>query len=336
MKKKVTPKITDVARKAGVSPATVSRVIRNKELVKEETVHRVESAMDELNYEWEETAPKNNKKMKHLAIIVPDILDPFFSLLTKGIGDIARKHLYNVILYNSDNSPELEEENIELTTASDIIGAIVVPSSVKKATYLQLQEHDVPFVFLDRYLGLDSCSYVISDDKEGAYLATKYLLDLGHREILYVGGDKRLSTEHNRLLGYKKALQERGIEISTKLVHECEFSARIAYEETKKILSQNIRFTAAFGANDLIAFGIMKAVEEAGASIPNDISLVGYGDTPLSMYISLTTVSSPAYEMGKNAFLQLIDIVEKRVNEPHHVVLRPSVIFRSTCKQYRE
>ena len=333
MKKKVAPKIIDVAKRAGVSPATVSRVIRNSDLVKEETLQRVTTAMHELNYDFEEAFNKSQKKVKQLAVMVPDILDPFFSLSIKGLSDIARKHKYNIVLYNSDNSSDIEKENIELIISSQITGVIVVPTIVEETAYIRFNTNDIPFVFLDRYLKIENSSYVISDDKEGAYLATKYLLDFGHKQILYVGGDSRLSTEHNRLLGYKKALRDRSIEIDEKLIHECEFSSKIAYEETKKILEQRTDFSAAFGANDLIAFGIKKALEEKGLSIPDDISLIGYGDTPLSTYISLTTVSSPAYEMGKNAFLQLIDVVEDRVAEPHHVVLRPSVIFRSTCKQ---
>ena len=331
MKKRETPNIIDVAQKAGVSPATVSRVLGNKNLVKSETIAKVRKAVDELQYEIERPVKRSNKH-KFLAVLVPDILDPFFSVLLQGVGDIARMHKYNIILCNSNNSENIETENISLLIESGVDGIIIVPSGNDVELADRLIEENIHCVFLDRIIDREDISCVISDDEDGAYQAIKYLLHLGHRDILYVGGDKKLSTEKNRLKGFKKAVSEHGAAIQEELIRECSFNSGMIYEETREIIQSGLQFTAVFAASDLIGIGLKKALEELGYAIPDDISLIGYGNMPFSSYISLTTVSSPSYEMGKNAIILLLDLIEGRVAEPCTIELRPSVIFRSTCK----
>lgn len=335
MKRKNTPNITDVAKKAGVSPATVSRVIGNRKLVKADTVEKVNDAINTLHYSKSRSAGRS-RNQKMVTVVVPDIQDPFFHILLKGISDIARVHKYCIILSNSDNSKTIEQENLELAVEQNIDGIIIIPSNKNVELFDSFIEHKIDVVFLDRIIERDDICYVISDDEEGAYQAAKYLLHLGHRDILYVGGDSQLSTEKNRLKGFKKALMEFGIPIGPELIRECSFSSETIYHQAQKIIKSNLNFSAVFSASDLIGFGVIKALEDLGKSVPEDISLVGYGDMPFSNYISLTTVSSPAYEMGKNAMLLLMDLIEGRRVVADKVVLRPSIVFRSSCRQKPE
>ena len=335
MKKRSSPNIIDVARRAGVSPATVSRVLSKKDLVRTETKTRVLAAMDELNYEPDNYGSRRQRKTGTIAVVIPELTDQFFSILIKGIGDEGRLHGYSFLLYNTENSPDLEREVLATALDKEVDGIIIVPADDEPGIAEIFEEKKIRYVFLDRVVSKEDIPSVVSDDEEGAYQGTKYLLDLGHRQILYIGGETRLSTERNRLKGFTRALADHDIILNTQLVRECSFHYEEGYEETLGILKEGYPFTAIFAASDLIAFGAKAAVEKHGMSVPEDISLIGYGDIPSSKFVSLTTVSNPAYEMGKSAFRLLLDYVENRLETPKQIVLRPSVVFRSTCIRKR-
>lgn len=189
-------------------------------------------------------------------------------------------------------------------------------------------------VLADRTLEAEDADWVVSNDEEGAFLATKYLVDLGHKSILYVGGTHATSTEQARLLGYKRALREHGISVRAELITECSFDSQTSHAAMEHILKAGKpQFTAAFAGSDLIAFGIRKSMEERGLKVPKDVSLVGYGDMPISDLISLTSVSCPAHEMGKSSLMLLIHLIERKYISAHRVMLRPTLVLRSSCKQ---
>ena len=163
---------------------------------------------------------------------------------------------------------------------------------------------------------------------------TKYLVDLGHRSILYMGGIHTTSTEAARLRGYSRALRECGIPLDDRFVSECSFDSESAYTAMTGILQdRDLRFSAVFAGNDLMAFGIRKALEDSGLKVPQDVSLVGYGDMPFASLISLTSVSCPALEMGKSALSLLVQTIEKKYVSSHKTVMRPTLILRSSCMQ---
>lgn len=330
MKRKVYPGIVDVAKLAGVSPATVSRVLRNSAAVSPVTVDLVNDAVSRLNY-----AKSGLPTQRRLvAVFVPDILDQFFANLIKGISDVARLHSFDLLLFNSDNTDSLERAALKSALESPCEGVIIAPTSTQhELVDLVLSRPSFHHVFLDRIIEDDRINYIVSDDKEGAYLAAKYLLDLGHRKILYIGGRKELSTEKNRLAGYRKALEGGGLPFDKKLILEYGFKAEDAYRGILQAMRNKEDFTAVFCANDLIALGVKRAAEENGFSIPESLSIVGYGNTPLSDYLGLTTVSMPAYEMGRNAFQLFLDLDEGRESPVRRIVLKPSIIIRSSCRR---
>lgn len=334
MKKKNSPNITDVAEKAGVSPATVSRVLSNREIVRSETVKKVLEAVAELQYEPGSPVVRKPKKTNIISVIIPDLTDQFFTMLIKGIQDEGLLHEYSILLYSTDNSPDKEKDIIRLTANKDIDGVILVPVEDSPESTAPYDDKELHYIFLDRVIEKKDISAIVSDDEEGSYQATKYLLDLGHKNILYIGGENQFSTERNRLKGYKKAITDHGILPDENLIRECSFHYAEAFRETFSVFKEGHEFSAIFAANDLIALGAKAAVEKYGKLIPEDISLIGYGDIPTSEYLALTTVSMPAYEMGKSAFLLLLDYIENRLETTKKIILRPSIVFRSTCKRY--
>jgi LacI family transcriptional regulator len=189
-------------------------------------------------------------------------------------------------------------------------------------------------VLLDRTVEAEDLRYVISNDEEGAYLAVKYLVDLGHHEILYFGGDHDTSTEQARLRGYRRAMRGRGLQVGKQSVIECSFDSERAYEAMNALLRGDRQpFSAVFAGNDLIAFGAMRALQESGLKVPRDVSIVGYGDMPFASMISLTSVSCPVLEMSKSAMTLLLHAVDRRFVSSPRIVMRPALVLRSSCSR---
>jgi len=327
------PTIHDVAKHAGVSLSTVSRVLNTPDSVSPQTREKVENAISELHYEKLRTESlKQPQETKTVGLIIPDILNPFFPLLIKGIEHVSKIHNYSLILYDSEDDAKLEEQHISTLCDRGVDGIILIPSS--GASHVEkLVKKGFPFLFLDRFIELDGASYVTSDNDEGAYQAVKYLLKLGHRRIAFVTGPSDLSTERSRIHGVQRALTEEGLACDDELCVLGNYRIEDAYQAIITILRKRTDFTAIFATNDMMAFGAKQALEEQGLKIPDDISLVGYDDILFSSIISLTSVSQPTYEMGRNAMVLLLDLINERVTTPQHIVLRPSVVIRGSCKR---
>ncbi len=332
MIEKSSPTVFDVAKLAGVSPSTVSRVMRNSDNVKEETTKKVLAAAEELDYKGATT--RNRKKDWFYAVIIPDILDPFFTNTLKGILDQAKLYNTNIIVYCSENNPSMDYSIFKKILRMDLLdGLLIIPSGYSEDFYAHISnEPKLPTVFLDRTPKAYSCSSVTTNDFDGALQATKHLITLGHRDLLYMGGQKELSTERERLRGFLTALKDYDIDIGPDNIFEDDFNFESAYKTAKQIIKSETPFTAAFAANDLIALGLKMALEENGLSVPDDVSIVGYGDMTFGNYMFLTSVSSPSYEIGKNAYSLLYNVLKKRIENDQNIVLRPSLIIRDTCK----
>jgi LacI family transcriptional regulator len=328
------PTIHDVAREASVSPSTVSRVLNDNPHVNETIRSRVEEAIQTLGYERSrQTGVKKAGPSGIIGLIIPDLLNPFFPLLIKGIENVARIQGYSVILCDSENDIAIEEKHVKNLLAEGIEGLIFIAAPGRNSLVGQLLQEEFPLVFLDRTIGNEKSNCVTSANEEGAHQAVKYLLSLGHREIVYIAGPKYLSTENERYRGFKTALEEEGVSLREKLIVQGGHDWNAAYEKIRGLLDSGTHFTAVFASSDIMAFGAKQALEDRNLSVPDDVSIMGYDDIPFSSAISLTTVSQPAYEMGRNAMHLLIDLMKKRVHSPHRIVLRPSMIIRKSCKK---
>ena len=328
------PTIHDVAQRAGVSLSTVSRVLNDYVSVSPHTRERVEAAVRELHYERPKSSEGDKvlEELNSVGLIVPDILNPFFPLLIKGVEQVSRIHGYHLILCDSENDPGLEQQHITNLYQRGVKGIILIPSAQENSV-AELPASELPLVFLDRIFESEAASYVISDNEDGAYQAVRYLLKLGHQRIVNLAGPGYLSTEKARLTGYQRALAEEGIPVQSELMLCANYRLEEAYREVMTLLQRSIEFTAVFATNDMMAFGAKLALEEQGKRVPADVSLIGYDDIQFSSIISLTSVSQPALEMGKNAMLLLLDLMKERIKTPQHIVLRPSMVIRGSCQR---
>jgi LacI family transcriptional regulator len=328
------PTIHDIAEEAGVSPATVSRVLNNNPNVQADIQERVREIAERLGYEKSKPAtPRSQRKSSIIGLIIPDVLNPFFPLLIKGIENIAKIQGFSIIFCDSENDIEMEEKHVKTLMEEGIEGLIFIPAPGTNHLVDELIRQDFPMVFLDRRSKHDSSNFVTCANKEGAHQAAKYLYSLGHRNIVYISGPRYLSTEMERFEGFKTALEEEGVHLQEEFIVHGEHNWSTAYEEVNNLLDRSMTFTAVFASSDIMAFGAKQAFEDRGLQIPDKISIIGYDDIPFSSAISLTTISQPAFEMGRNAMHLLIDLIKKRIHPPQHIVLRPSIIIRKSCQK---
>jgi len=328
--------ITKIAKMANVSIATVSRVINNTGYVKKETRERVLKVVQELSYQPNAVARSLKKgKTSLIGFIVPDISNSFFTALAKGIEGVISKEGFNLILCNSENNVEKELAYIQALSEKRVEGIILAPIG-KYEDYRTLSSYKkLPIVLVDNYpLGLD-LDVVITDNIKGAYLLTKYLIELGHTRIGIITGPLNQLTGIGRLLGYKRALEELNVKIQEDLIQEGDFKFVSGYNLTKKLLSLKPTPTAIFAANNLMSIGAMVAIKEVGLNIPEDISLVAFDDIDLLPLVNppITVMSQPTEKIGAIAAELILKRIkgEKR-GKQEKIILESKFIERASCK----
>lgn len=327
--------LRDVARLAGVAPITVSRVINKAGYISDETRLRVEAAIAELHY-IPNTLSRSlrSKKTNMVALIVSDITNPFWTTLTRGVEDVCSEHKLHVILCNTDENEEKLGEYVDLLRQKQMDGFIVVPTGESGALLQSLQNQGVPLVVLDRVLPDLQADTVRCDSESGAYELTQYLIALGHRRIAMISGSHHISTGQDRVMGYKRALQDAGLPIDNALISYGEFKSDSGYERTMHVMrNSSDRPTALFAGSNFIALGAVKALDELGLHIPNDISVVSFDDLPDLFRPFLTVVVQAPYELGSQAarllFERMSDPAE--IIEPREVLVPLQMIIRQSC-----
>jgi len=327
--------IKDIAREAGVSVTTVSRVLNNKADVSDKTREKVLKIIDRLNYNPNSIARGLvMNKTYTIGLIVPDISNAFFAEIAKAIEDELREYGYSVIFCNTDNDKDREKESIDLLRSKQVDGLIGAFSHDSKDEVLALGKAGFPIVQIDRLVDDSQIPSVIIDNILSGYEATEYLIKKGHRRIAHITGALDTNTGIRRAEGYRKALQEYGIEIDEELVMEGDFSQESGYLAMKEILERNKDLTAVFAGNDMMALGAYRAIYAAGLKIPEDISIIGHDDFTLASLVSpaLTTMQQPIYKIGKVAASLLIDIIKGKKNKEGLIVVNTSLIERSSVK----
>ncbi len=323
--------LSDVARLAGVSTMTVSRVINESGYTSLETRSRVNDAIAELGYVPNALARQlRSKKTKTLALILTDIRNPFFTTIASGVEDKARTSGYAVMFCNTYESESEETEYLRVLIERRVDGILLVPSCGAGTSVQRLQAHGMPTVILDRHVRDVEADEVRADSRAGAYAAVRHLTDLGHRRIAMLTGPQGISTSTDRIDGYREALGE------VCPVGDCgqillgEFSEASGYAMTCQVLQRQPRPTAIFAANNFIAFGAMRALREAGLGVPEDVSMVVFDDLPPGWVMDpfLTVVSQPAYEIGKQAAGLLLERLSGVAPEGPRTIVLPSELDR--------
>jgi LacI family transcriptional regulator len=326
------PTIHDVAKRAGVGSITVSRVINNSGYISSETRERVQKAIVDLGYVPNSLARSlRSRRTNTVALMVTDITNPFFTTLARGVEDAAIGAGYTVIFCNTDESAAKEEKYLNVLLQKQVDGLLLVPTQRSVNTIQQIQKHGTPVVVLDRRIPAVDVDTVRCDSLEGAYKLTNYLVSLGHRQIAVMSGAVGVSTADDRVAGYQKALAESGIAIDERFIFRGEFTPDSGYSMTKQAINLPLRPTALIAANNFITIGAMKALQEVGMQVPEDMALAGFDDLPPTIvtFPFFTVVSQPAYEMGTQAMQLLLKrLNDKEIGAFQEVLLPTQLIVR--------
>ncbi len=337
--------LKDVARVAGVSVSTVSRVLTGSPLVNAETRTRVQLAMDSLQYRPSRVARRlrrDSARANLIGLIVPDIQNPFFAELVRGVERVAHQHGYMVFLGNTDEDGAKELEYVQLMRAESVDGLILPPSSDLHEIVAKLTSAGLPIVCVDRRLPDVSVDTVVADNEQGAYMATDHLLRIGHRHIGFIGGRAHLSTSAERLAGYTRALREHGVPFDARLVRDGDSRQGSGSALTRELLSRDLLDregsgrelpTALLVGNNLMTLGALETIHLMGLRIPDDVAIVGYDDMPWALALNppLTAVRQPGFEMGERAAELLLQRLDDPSRETAVVTLQPTLIARQSC-----
>jgi LacI family transcriptional regulator len=329
--------LREIAKMAKVSHTTVSRVLNNDQRVREETKNRILNLVNKLGYKPDARARQLVLRRSNLiGLVVPDISNPFYAELARGIEDKAHQENYNVIFCSTDNKPERMETYVHLMIDVGIDGFIFTSARLREPLIKKLIAEQLPLVLVNRKLNGEAFNYVVLNNVKGAYEVTKHLIDLGYRKIAIIDGPSNVSTGFDRLRGYQRALKDHHIPINTNYIIHGPFARVTGYKGARCLLEMENRPEAIFGGSDYIAMGVIDAVQEMGLRVPEDIGLVGFDDTEFAsnQRIRLTTVSQNKYEMGNLGVQILIDLIErKNTNYTHKVILEPELVIRESCGQ---
>ena len=332
------PTQNDVAMSAGVSQATVSLVLNNvsKTTIPEETRQRVLKAIDELGYRPNTLASSLRLgKTQTLGLILPDSANPFFAEVSRSIEAAAFEQDYNLILCNTEGNIEKERIYVDVLCNRQVDGIIFVAVGDQADSLLRVLCKNVPVVMIDRDLPGLEVDAVLTDNRQGGYLATQHLIQLGHRRIGCIAGPSSVTPSARRGEGYLAALAEHEIPADEEFLMRGDFHPHSGWEATRTMLALQEPPTAIFACNDLMAIGAVRAITEAGMRVPEDISLVGFDNIELVSYTNppLTTVAQPIQETGQMA----VNFLVERIREPslnfRRVILPTSLIVRNSSQE---
>lgn len=328
--------IKDVARIAGVSFTTVSHVLNKSRYVSPELTTRIYAAMEELNYHPNSLARSlRGVQTRTVALMIPDNSNPYFAEMARVVEDVGFEIGYSVILCNSDNKIEKEKAYIDVLISKKVDGVIVIAASNEFAHLQTLHEQGIPTVNVDRATPGSSGKTFLVNDEHGGFLATEYLINLGHKKIAFINGPFQ-PTEFGSycLVGYERAMKNASLPILPGFVVNGRFTAASGNEAMNQLLKLPARPTAVFIANDMMAIGALSALYASHIAVPDQISIVGFDDIPIAstMIPPLTTIAQPYAEVARNAFRELIAKIEHQdqTEDTGIVMFEPKLVIRES------
>ncbi|HEY4347394.1 MAG TPA: LacI family DNA-binding transcriptional regulator [Gaiellaceae bacterium] len=334
--------IRDVARAAGVSAMTVSRVVNDEPRVRAETRRRVEAAIAELGYVPNTVARGLiQRRTNTVGVIVPDLGNPFFTLVVRGAEEVAWRSGYHLLLCTTQGNLDRERGYLENMLATRAEGVLIAAAGDRSRPHLRaLTQNDLPFVLIDRSVAGYDCDLVLGDSIEGARRLVTHLVGRGHGRIAMIGESHDVSTARDRKTGYEQALADAGIDVVPELVAEASaIDPAEAAAVTHRLLELPEPPTAIFAVNNVAAVGVAEAARERGLEIPTDLALVCFDDLEYASRLDpfLTVLAQPAETFGTIAMQLLIDRITRRVREPGRIVmLAGDLIVRRSSGSPRE
>jgi LacI family transcriptional regulator len=317
-----------IAERADVSIGTVSHVINDTAKVREKLRQRVMDAIQSLGYQPSQLARGLRRNQTNIVVmIMPDITNPFFPAVVRGVEDVAYKHSLRLVLCNTDNDPGKETSYLNELRSYRPAGWLVIPAADSEMT-AQLRStaaSGTPVVCIDRQPPGWKGDVVLVANEDGSHNATQHLLRMGHRQLAVITGPLHLTNAVDRLKGFKRALAEAKVPIEPEYIQEAQFNRQSGYQAATRLLRMLPRPTAIFACNDLMAMGVLLAARELGLHCPEDVSIVGFDDLDFAEFTApaLTSVHQPGYQLGTTAARLLLDRIEGS-KEPAQKITLPS------------
>jgi LacI family transcriptional regulator len=328
--------LEQIAKLAGVSRSTVSRVVNDHPSVRPEVRQRVQAVIQQVGYQpYAAARTLATRRTQVIGLIIPQAVtilftDPFFPHLIRGMAEVCNTHHYHLMLSLFSNCSEQENLFQQVLRSGYLDGVIVASTMLDDPTIPCLLQDGVPFVSVGRHPE-EQVNYVDVDNARGARMATEHLLRLGHQRIATITGPLGMMPGRDRLEGYRQALASRGLPVDERLIAEADFTEGGGWAAMRRLLPQ--RPGAAFVASDMMAIGAVKAIKEAGLRIPDDVAIVGFDDLPVASIVepALTTIRQPIDRLGATAVEMLISLIEGTVEGPQHVILPAQLVVRASC-----
>ncbi|ANS74977.1 LacI family transcriptional regulator [Paenibacillus yonginensis] len=323
-------KIVDVAAKAGVSPATVSRVLNRSNGVTERTRLKVMKAIEELGYHPNAAAKHlRSQRTKTIGVIAQDINSTYFTEIIKGIENMAYAQGYRVIICDAENHKEKEQEYLNLLLDRTIDGLILIVPLITDEEIIELADKGYFVAVVGRHIQHDRIPCVYTDNVKFSREVVKHLVQQGHRDIVFLNGHPDAVDSFERLEGYLKALRDHQIPFRPEFVENGHFSENGGYEALKRLVEKQLSFTAVFAANDEMALGVYRACAELGIRIPDQLAVIGVDNNRISKYIqpTLSTVNQPKYTMGAILVEKFIDQMNENQFENKRVFVVDSELI---------
>ncbi len=324
-----------VAEHSRVSIATVSRVINNDPKVSKETVLKVQASIAALDYKPNRVAQRlrsSNNKTKLLGLIIPDIQNPFFVDVVRGVEDYAYQNNFAVMIGNFGQDEKKEKLYLDIFQSENIDGLIVAPIHGKDKGIENLVKKDIPVVCIDRGLTDIEVDIVKVDNELGAFNAIDHLLSIGHRRIAFISGNFKIPTYIERMAGYKKALAKYNVPFDESLIFARNNDYKSGFEIANKILELEEKPTAIFSGNNLLTLGALEAIHAHNIRIPEQISIIGFDDMPWSISLNppLTAVRQPGFDMGRKAAELLYERIVSPSKKKESVILDTELMLRKS------
>lgn len=328
--------IKQVAERANVSSATVSRTLNGDVRVSEDVRKRVLAAVQELGYRPNRIARSLRRQTSEtIGVVVSDIENPHFTRAVRAIEDAAYKRGYRVILCNTDETPDKQRAYLEMLAAEQVVGVIIAPAVPSDPTISRLLDMAIPIVAFDRSVDDERADAVFADNIQAGRVATEHLLKLGRRHVGFIAGRSEIQTGAERLRGYEETLKRWGLPSA---IGQGEFRLEEARTATLQLLDEHPELDGLVVANNLMAIGTLQALREAERHIPDDIAIVGIDDPPWAPLVAppMTTLAQPTQQMATSAFDLLIDRIESRRSRSRYVIFHFELCVRKSSGLARD
>jgi len=335
-----TPTVKDVAREAGVSTATVSRVLSGKEGVSEDKRLRVLAAIERLGYRPNAVARSLRvESTRTLGLVISNVTNPFFTEVARAVEDEAAREGYSLILGNADEDPAKEELYLNVLLQKQVDGILLSPARSDAPHLLKVVEGKVPVVFLDRSIDGAAGAPVVRADGRGAVDSlVEHLIELGHRRLAIISGPREIISGRERLEAFLNAAGRRNIRIPDEYIKFGNFRRSSGFEAMRKLLALAEPPTAVFAANNLMALGALQALEEAGVRIPQEISFASFDDVPWFGLLKppITAIAQPTRALGASAASLLIEMIRECRSTKGPEPMEAQLVIRGSCGPVRE